>query len=175
MNPGAGFKEGRSSLDQQRYLILERLRDASPTARLSVFDELVADYLTTFPHRKFYTTYVAPILSGSAITIEEVAILNLLNWRTERDLDKDLRQKLYELSWNAQTRFQIDLLHPGKVVVLGTKAASSFRRLYLNEFCYEVPRVIGNNIDDRGKAAVEECVRVLRQWSRTTPSKDITE
>lgn len=176
MNPGAGDNKGLSSLDQHRYRILKRLRDASsPAEELSAFDDLVEDYLNAFPHREFYTNYIDPILSGSGITIEEVAVLNLLKWRTEEKIDNDLLKELYERSWKHHTRPQIDLLRPGMVVVLGSDAASNFRRLYLREFCYEVPRVIGNNIDDRGRAAVEECVRALRQRSRKTPSGDVTQ
>ncbi len=157
MNPGAGG-DGLGDVDKQQYSALESLRDASARGLNVAFASLNASLREIMLTWKIYRVFVAPIISGASMTFDDVAYLNLLKWRTNPD---NALARLYDLSWSAHTSTQIGLLAPRTIVAVGLDAARALKRHPVQAAVHEIPRVIGNNIDERGRAAIAHTVAAL--------------
>lgn len=159
MNPGGGPKEGLGDRDKTLYKGLEGLRDADNRTRVKAFEEVNSLLESMIPTYKYARSYVMPVLQGAGLQMADVAYLNLLKWRTRGGVSLN---KLYDISWCDHTSEQIGTLAPRMVVAVGVDAGKALSRHQMDAVCIEtIPRVIGNNIDDRGKKAIRRIIEKI--------------
>jgi hypothetical protein len=154
MNPGGGPQEGLGRENLMQYEVLQNLREAEEDNLVAAFIELTNVLTAIMPTLRIFENFVRPILNCANLDFSQVAYLNLLKWRTKSS--KRLA-RLYEVSWNAHTRKQIELLSPRIVIAIGVSAGCAFQRHDVANLHFdEIPRVVGNNIGPRGREALLE-------------------
>lgn len=163
MNPGGGPNDGLSERDIELYRGLENLRESDVRNSAKQFELVNSLLASSIPTYKYARTYVVPVLQGSGMHMTDVAYLNLLKWRTRSKTSVANLNKLYDRSWYDHTGKQIELLAPRLVVAVGSDAGRAFKRHTAEVPTVEViPRVIGNNIDSRGKEVIKRIVEGVR-------------
>jgi hypothetical protein len=122
------------------------------------YTETVAEVMATW---RIFRNFVAPILRCGALPFNAIAYLNLLKWRTESSSGLT---KLYDLSWAAHTREQLELLAPNRVIAIGADAGKKLARHQIPGVgaTHVIPRVIGNNIGVPGRQAIAEICKELQ-------------
>lgn len=159
MNPGGGPQDGLGPADRDMYSASQAVREASPDELVPAFRLLTARLAEVMPTWKLHRNVVALVLAGTGRTMDDIAYVNLLKWRTDSSSGLS---RLYKLSWADHTREQIELLAPGHVVGVGVDAGHSFARLYIGDALVGiVPRVIGDNIGQPGRDAIAQIIAAL--------------
>lgn len=158
MNPGGGADENDPD-DHKIYSALQRLRNADAKVRNEAFDEANVVHRLIVPEWKIWANFVSPILRCTGITMQEVAYINLLKWRTQKSSGLE---RLYGLSWEAHTCRQVEALAPGAVVAIGSDAGRVFDSRYKgNIYIGTIPRAVGNNLRQESHDAIKQvCVQL---------------
>lgn len=155
MNPGKPKNDMERSGDRKQLEILKALENSDMEEGFHLFNKLSSTLIEIMPTWRIFKNFVAPILRNTKRTLQDVAYVNLLKWRTI--LNKSLN-KLYDKSWDLHTKEQISILNPSIIIALGKDAEKAYMRHdELGVKIIGIPRVIGCNIDDRGRAAIKEC------------------
>jgi hypothetical protein len=163
MNPGGGLGVGLGPDDLLQYEVLKRLRDCNDSEVAERFSDLMEVLKKIMLRWKIFRTFVDPILSSTGVQFSSVAYFNLLKWRTTTSSKLNA---LYDISWKDHTRDQVRLLKPGVVIAVGVDAGNAFRRHHTDALHFDViPRVIGNNIGEPGKEALQR----ICGWLSTHP------
>jgi hypothetical protein len=115
MNPAGGTKDGLGDSDQKQYEKLLCLRDASNENALRAFNELMDHLLPFMETWKIILNYVNPLLNKGGLTIKDVAYVNLMKWRTLKGANLN---RLYDISWEAHTHDQLNMLNPGVIIAI---------------------------------------------------------
>jgi hypothetical protein len=152
MNPGGGRGVGLGPEDLLQYEALKQLRDCEDAEVEEKFDA-VADILQeVMPTWTIIQRFVEPILRQTTIPFSSIAYFNLLKWRTSTSNGLN---DLYDISWRHHTCEQVQLPKPSIVIAVEVDAGKAFRRHHSRALHFDViPRVIGNNIGEPGKAAI---------------------
>lgn len=152
MNPGGGRGVGLGAEDLLQYEALKALRDCPDSDVVGRFETLTEVLSRIMPTWKIIQNFVDPILRETRLSFSSIAYFNLLKWRTS---DSSKLKKLYDISWRDHTADQVRILEPGVVIAVGVDAGNAFRRHHTDAKYFDViPRVIGNNIGEPGKAAI---------------------
>jgi hypothetical protein len=85
------------------------------TEAFDVLNSVLADLMQTWP---IYLNVIAPLVEQCGITREDVALLNILPLRA----DKENRARLYDVAWHNVTEQQVTALSPRRIVCLGKEA-----------------------------------------------------
>ena len=162
INPGGGGDAytRRTSDDQVFYPFLERLKTAPPDARLEAFEDVNR---TSVPILQQWNLWriVRPTIEAAGRTIQQVAYLNAVPYRTRQDKPPLLAAQ--RRAWEQLTGPFIPALEPAAIVALGMKAGRVLVRFYVGEATtYCVPRTIGDIYLSDQATAVLEVIRDRR-------------
>lgn len=163
MNPGVGPQEGLGPENLRQFEALQNLREAEEDNLVAAFIELTNVLTTIMPTWRIFQNFVEPILNCANLDFTEVAYLNLLKWRTERR-NKSFNS-LYDISWNAHTREQIEVLSPRIVIAIGISAGRAFRRHHVADIHVDEIRRVFNNVGPSGREAIAR----ICEWLRANP------
>lgn len=109
---------------------LDRLLEAwERRADISAYDAAFAFFLRTFANSPGWRDWVGPILQAGKISIEEVAVLNLVKVPTKKN--RNPTSRIYRSDWQ-WTEKQLDLLQPKIVVAGGVEVSRQLDRRYPN-------------------------------------------
>jgi hypothetical protein len=152
MNPGG---KGLSAETAQVHQVIEQLQCASAGSLLDAFEALNGVHRIVVPNWKIFVNFVRPILDCTGLTIDDIAYINLLKWRTRSGVKPREFQRLYESSWQAYTQRQVAKLIPGAVVAIGSDAGKAFAKLCPHHpYLSSIPRAIGNNVRPETTSAI---------------------
>lgn len=139
----------------QVHQTIEQLQDAPVGSLLDTFEGLNTVHRVVVPTWKIFVNFVKPILDCTALTIDDIAYINLLKWRTRSGVKPREFRQLYERSWGAYTQRQVEALVPGAVVAIGSDAGRAFAELYpQHPYLSSIPRAIGNNVRSETISAI---------------------
>ena len=164
MNPAAGG-DGLAPDELPHYARLRRLQTAEPQFRVEAFQDLMEYDANWYPSIRIMRTIVTPVLSGSGLSYDSIAYVNVLKWRTSTSSGL---APLYKISLKAHTLAQLKEINPGTIAVLGKGVAKSlealpdFQEQYGNR-CVTIPRMRGDfSLPQDGLIAVAQIVNILR-------------
>jgi len=151
MNPGGGADE--HDFDGRLiYATLQHLRASDVEARNAAFDQMNKTHQQIVPQWKICANFVSPVLKCTGQTLQDVAYINLLKWRTQKSSGLDC---LYGLSWDAHTHKQVEALAPGAVIAVGSNAGTAFASRYKGNIYFDaIPRAVGNNLRKESHEAI---------------------
>ena len=162
-NPGgAGVPQLKS--DSVQNELLRKLRGATGSACLDAFEKLMNHLRVAMPEDwRIYDICVPPVLEGSGYTVDDIAFLNLVKWRTTAER---LTGAVVRASWEFQTQRQVAALRPRVIVGLGRTVVGR----YVNEFdidreeCFILKRMRGDRrLSDEGLAEAKRASRWLQK------------
>ena len=162
-NPGgAGVSQLKS--DRVQNELLGKLGSATGSACFDAFEKLMNHLRVAMPEDwRIYNVCVPPVLEGTGYTVDDIAFLNLVKWRTRAER---LTGAVVRASWEFQTQQQVAALRPRVIVGLGRTVVGR----YLNEFdidteqCFILKRMRGDRrLSDEGLAEAERASRWLQR------------
>lgn len=164
LNPAAG-KDGHATDEMPHYSLLGELKAAGPANLRNAFEKLMDYDSRWYPSIPIFRTMVVPCLSMNGLTLESIAYLNILKWRTVGDKHF---MPLCEISLRAHTLEQIRLLDPSIIAILGFKSRdiladhSEFQQQFGNR-CIAIPRSNGDKyVTPAGQLALAELSKRIR-------------
>lgn len=145
INPGGGGDTYtvRTAEDRRFYPLLRQLRDADGAASLLPFEAINRAFAEVLP-RWNVMRIVAPVLDATGATLDDIAYLNAVPYRTRGDKEPSVPAKAS--AWSLVTGPSIRALHPGVIVALGKKAGNVLDRFHEEEGppVFTLPRTIGD-------------------------------
>jgi hypothetical protein len=141
INPGGGQDSYlRTRGDEIFFPVLQRFRTASDADAEFFFEDLCMHFEKILTCWNLWNI-VSPILTSTGLTLNEIAFINAVPYRTRKDGLPSVSAKT--LSWQKVTGPAIELLEPGHVIALGQKACDVLRRFYSGRYVC-VPRTNGD-------------------------------
>lgn len=129
INPGGGeaaYKE-RTPADERFYPLMEAFQWCTPDALLARYEAMNAGWassMRTWNLRRI----VEPVLDALDCTVERVAVLNAVPYRTREDRLPSAYAR--RQAWARVTEPLLQVLEPGIIVALGQKAGDVLDRQY---------------------------------------------
>jgi hypothetical protein len=170
INPGGGG-DGyrRNPTDDRLYGLIRAFRDASTQrAQAAALADLSAAWIEIQRTHNIWTV-IKEILHAVGAAPEETAFLNVVPFRTRRDVTPRLVEQ--QRAWRAATLQQARALAPGRIVDLGQKAYDALTRLEAaSEFdVFKVRRTIGDSyIHPEARLALERLAASVGGTSATS-------
>ena len=124
LNPAAGV-DGISPDDLRQYKLLKVLMEATDANVVAAFEELITHLGRFMPRWKIIENNgINSILKAHQLSFDEVAYLNVCKWRTK---SSNLSVGVKAENW-CETKAQLALLEPGRILVLGKGLWSWYSR-----------------------------------------------
>jgi hypothetical protein len=162
VNPGGGGDGYRGNpTDAELYRQLREFRDAPPARRGVAFAELCSSWVAIQRTHSIWRV-IAATLDAAGATVDEVAFLNMLPFRTRED--KPAPVAVMTAAWDRATRPQLEALSPKAMVALGFKAANALARLSDPGSMYRIFRVKRARGDTRVTDEAQAALAELREW-----------
>jgi hypothetical protein len=122
VNP-AGGKDGAisSPADKGLYRSLRALRDSTEQPPLQAFETANALWQQQMPGWTVYRQHTAPILRAAGVTIQEVAYVYVIPFRTRGDVAAKIKSGMIERA-RPSFREQISALRPGTLISMDRMA-----------------------------------------------------
>jgi uracil-DNA glycosylase len=141
-NPGNDPGRELSRPDKEQLNAIQQFQHTEEDVRGQGFLSLMETLgNSVMPQWTIVKKLVGPILDGLALSLDQVAYINLVKYHTH---DTDLHSSLYDRSWPL-TMQQISMLSPSVIIVLGKSAGDAFETRYKGAARrYIVPRTIGD-------------------------------
>ena len=163
INPGGGGDAYiQTSHDRQFYPLLRELRDAEGVSALAPFEAINRTFAEVLP-RWNVMGIVSPVLEAADTTLDAVAYLNAVPYRTRNDSTPLVSATIN--AWHQLTWPVIAALRPGMVVALGKKVGHVLSRFNLGSTkTFVVPRTIGDTyVSEDAKAVLAEIRESVRR------------
>ncbi|AKI03198.1 uracil DNA glycosylase superfamily protein [Hoeflea sp. IMCC20628] len=145
INPGGGGDayEKRSLEDELFYPLLKDFRGSSEKSALDDFELINKEFATIVKGWNLWRI-LEPTLSAAGATIDDVAYMNIVPYRT-RD-DKFPPSLVRKTAWEYIVAPTLKIISPRAVIALGKKAGSIVdTQLRGRQHVYCVPRTIGDS------------------------------
>ncbi|MBX7134183.1 MAG: hypothetical protein K1X67_16040 [Fimbriimonadaceae bacterium] len=162
INPGGGgdaYTE-RTAEDRVFFPLLERFKAARGHAVPSAFEAVNQAFAPIVRGWNLWRI-LGPTLEAAGLTLEEVAYMNLVPYRTRGDKMPPVAAQ--QAAWTRIIQPTLGVLEPRAIVTLGKKAGSVVDRFHaggLHAYC--VPRTIGDTrISDEARAVHAQMRREL--------------
>ena len=157
LNPAAGG-DGTSPDDLRQYKLLKFLAEATDANVMGAFEELMTHLGRFMPRWNIIKNNgINAILNAHQLSIDEVAYLNVCKWRTK---SSNLSVGVKAESW-CETKEQIELLQPGRILVLGKGLWDWYSRYgEIRPMDAYIPRTRGD------RALAPEAVPIIERLNR---------
>ena len=166
INPGGGKDTyHRTREDERFYPLLQQFKMAATVQAESVFESICDEFAAKILPCWRLWNIVGPTLRAYGTSLDEIAFLNAVPYRTREDALPSVPAKT--AAWRAVTGPAIQFLEPGMIVALGLKANDVLRRFYHGTYrC--VPRTNGDSyISSAARAVLNELKSLQRVPPRT--------
>jgi hypothetical protein len=140
-NPGGSKVQALESDTEQNELI-RKLRRADDLNCLVAFEHLMRHLRIVMPAEwRIYRNCVERVLRNTHYTVDDIAYLNLVKWRTRNER---LTADVVDSSWQSQTSYQVAALQPQVVIAMGAEVGRRLRRLGVSTRLFVLKRIIGD-------------------------------